>query len=61
MSDDNFDTLLRLYYDLSDFYFDVSEEETSQEEREALNRACEMVMDVLNAHADTSERASQLV
>lgn len=61
MSDDNFDTLLRLYYGLSDFYFDVPDEETSQEEREALNAACEGIMGVLSAHADTPERASQLV
>lgn len=60
MSDSSFEALLGIYEALSDFYFDVPEEETSQEEREALNDACESIMSVLSAHADTPERRNLL-
>lgn len=60
MSDFNFEALVDLYNALSDFYFEVPEEETSQEERDTLNSACEAIMDVLSAHADTPERANLL-
>lgn len=57
MSDRNFEELLRIYDALSDFYFDVEDEETTQEEREKLNDACEAIMDVLIAHADNERKA----
>ena len=52
MSDSSFDELKNIYYQLSDFYFEVPEEETSQEQREKLNDACEIIMDVLREHSD---------
>ena len=52
MSDDNFQTLLDLYNQLSDFYFEVPEDETTQEERETLNDACESIMSVLQNHTN---------
>lgn len=60
MPDSTFEQLAKLYYELSDIYFDVSEEETSQEERDALYDACEGIMSVLSAHADTPDREKLL-
>lgn len=60
MSDSNFEALVDLYNALSDFYFEVPEEETSQEERDTLNNACECIMDVLAAHATSPDREKLL-
>ena len=60
MSNENFELLLKLYYDLSDFYFDVPESETTQTERDTLNDACESIMSVLKAHATSFERKALL-
>ena len=60
MPDSTFEQLAKLYYELSDIYFDVSEEETSQEERDKLYDACESIMSVLEAHANTPDREKLL-
>ena len=60
MSNENFELLLKLYYELSDFYFDVDESETTQDERDELNNACESIMNVIEAHATSSERQNML-
>jgi len=60
MSNENFELLLKLYYDLSDFYFDVPESETTHVERETLNDACESIISVLEAHATSPERKNLL-
>ncbi len=52
MSDFYWNKLLSLYQELSDVYFDVPDNETTQEERETLNSACESIMDVLIAHSN---------
>ena len=59
MSNENFELLLQLYNELSDFYFDIPESETTQTERDTLNDACESIMSVLEAHA-TRERKNLL-
>lgn len=57
MSDENWQKLLKLYYELSDFYFDnMPEDETTQDERESLNDACETLLSVLRSHSNSERK-----